>query len=71
MTNFLDMRCPKCGTQHSIDIHAAVWIRVCRDGTDADASGDHEHRPESTACCGACGYWATVAAFSPDMQPAE
>ena len=73
MTNFLDMRCPKCGDQRSIDIQAAVWIRVCRGGTDADAAGcgDHEYTPESTACCGACGHWATVAAFSPDMQPAE
>jgi hypothetical protein len=67
MANFLDMRCPKCG---SIDIQAVVWIRVCRDGTDADASdcGDHEYTPETTACCCACGYRTTVAAFSPDRQ---
>jgi ribosomal protein S27E len=71
MTNFLDMRCPKCGDAHSIDIQATVWIRVCRDGTDADASrcGDHEYSPESTASCDACGHWGTVSAFTPDTPP--
>ena len=40
MTNFLDMRCPKCGNDDRLDIAATVWIRVCEDGTDADAAGD-------------------------------
>ena len=68
MSNFLEMRCPQCGDQNNIDIQATVWIRVCQDGTDADASdcGDHEFTPESTACCNGCGHSATVAAFTPD-----
>ena len=36
MTNFLDMRCPKCGNENQLGIQASVWIRVCEDGTDAD-----------------------------------
>lgn len=66
MSNFFDMRCPHCGDTEQIDLQASVWIRVCADGTDADASGcgDHEFTPESTASCGACGHLATVAAFT-------
>jgi hypothetical protein len=64
MSNIFDMRCPACGGTDQIDILAEVWIRMCEDGTDADASGrgDHHFTPESTACC-ACGHWATVADF--------
>lgn len=66
MSNFFDMRCPKCGDEHKIDIQASLWVRVTSDGTDADASGngDHEFTPESPAVCGSCGHSATVAAFS-------
>ena len=66
MSNFLDMRCPQCGDDQHLDIQAAVWIRVCADGTDADAAncGDHEFTPDSTACCQSCGHWASVAAFT-------
>ena len=64
--NLFDMRCPKCGGTDQIDILAEVWIRVCEDGTDADADasgcGDHHFTPASRACC-ACGYSATVADF--------
>jgi hypothetical protein len=69
MRNLFDMRCPKCGGTDQIDILTEVWIRVCEDGTDADASecGDHLFTPESTACCG-CGHWATVANFEPVMS---
>lgn len=66
MSNLFDMHCPKCGSEDQIDIQASIWIRVCTDSTDADAAncGDHEFTPDSTACCNACGYWATVAAFT-------
>jgi hypothetical protein len=72
MSNLFDMRCPKCRDEERIDILAEVWIRVCQDGTDADASGcgDHLFTPKSTACCGACGHWETVGAFTPDMAKA-
>jgi hypothetical protein len=51
MTNCFDMRCPKCGDEDHIDIHAAVWVRLTSDGTDADASacGDHVWCPKSMA----------------------
>jgi len=69
MTNFLDMRCPQCGDETKIDIAATVWVRVCRDGTDADASrdGDHTYEPGSPAHCGHCGFHGTVEKFE---QPA-
>jgi len=65
MTNFLDMRCPKCGNEDQLDIQATVWIRVCEDGTDADAAGDwdHEYQPRSPAQCRACGHFGTVRQF--------
>jgi ribosomal protein S27E len=65
MSNFLDMRCPKCGDEDRLDIQATVWIRVCEDGTDVDAAGDgnHEYEPRSPAQCGTCGHCGTVRAF--------
>ena len=66
MSNFLDMRCPKCGDEDRLDIQATVWIRVCEDGTDADASrdGGHDYEPHSPAQCGACGHCGTVRQFA-------
>ena len=66
MTNFLDMRCPKCGDETTIDIEATVWVRVCSDGADADASGDHGTHTfdaDSPALCGRCGLHDTVRRF--------
>ncbi len=65
MSNFLDMRCPTCGDETAIDIAAIVWIRVCADGTDADASrdGSHDFEPKSPAVCAACGHCGTVREF--------
>jgi ribosomal protein S27E len=28
MSNFFDMRCPKCGDEDHIDIAAEVWVRL-------------------------------------------
>ncbi|MBV8504475.1 MAG: hypothetical protein JOZ11_01475 [Alphaproteobacteria bacterium] len=39
MSNFFDMRCPKCGDEDHIDIAAEVWVCLTCEGTDADASG--------------------------------
>jgi hypothetical protein len=63
--NCLDLRCPKCGDTDEIDIAAEVWVRVTRDGTDADASGngDHLFEPHSPAQCGACGHHGVVRDF--------
>ena len=65
MTNFLDMRCPQCGDETAIDIEATVWVRVCSDGTDADASrdGTHTFEADSPALCGHCGFHGTVGQF--------
>jgi len=65
MTNFLDMRCPNCGDEDRLDILASVWIRVCEDGTDADASrdGTHDFEPDSPVQCAACGHCGTVRQF--------
>lgn len=65
MTNFLDMRCPQCGDETGIDIAATVCVRVCRDGTDADASrdGDHTFESDSPAHCDHCGFHGTVEQF--------
>ena len=54
MTNFFDMRCQECGDETEIDIAATLWVRVCSDGTDADASGDSTHtfQPDSPAIAG-------------------
>ncbi|MBN8896672.1 MAG: hypothetical protein J0H19_00270 [Rhodospirillales bacterium] len=70
MSNLFDMRCPQCGDENQLDIHASIWIRVCTNGTDADASncGDHEFSPDSTACCQSCGHWASVAAFTAEAS---
>jgi hypothetical protein len=56
MSNFLDLRCPRCRDQNRIDILASIWVRLMEDGTDADASddGDHEWSSQSAVVCGAC-----------------
>jgi hypothetical protein len=65
--NFLDLRCPLCGDERSIDIRADVWVRVTPDGTDADAStdGNHEFTPYSATQCGACGHCGLLEEFEP------
>jgi hypothetical protein len=65
MSNFFDLRCPKCHGEDSIDILASVWLRLMPDGTDADASacGDHEWCDQSAASCDACGYQGHVVDF--------
>jgi hypothetical protein len=62
---YLGMCCPACGSRHGIDIHASLWVRVCRSGTDADASADtiHEFSPNSTAICTECGHAGRVRDF--------
>jgi hypothetical protein len=67
MTNFLGIRCPRCGDEDRIDIESTIWLRVCEDGTDADASfnGDHEYTPRSLTHCAACGHTARLSEFDP------
>jgi hypothetical protein len=62
--NQFSMRCPKCKGTGRIDVQALVYIRLVRDGTDADASqnGDHEWGAESAASC-ACGFHGKVYDF--------
>jgi len=65
MTDFLDMQCPNCGDERFIDIEATVRVRVCIDGTDADASADstHHYDADSLAFCARCGFRGTVQKF--------
>jgi hypothetical protein len=44
---------------------ATVRVRVCIDGTDADASGDGTYifNADSLAFCGRCGFRGTVRKF--------
>jgi ribosomal protein S27AE len=65
MTNFLDMRCPNCGDKTAIAIEATIWVRVCSDGMDADASADSAYTfdADSLAFCWRCGFRATVQKF--------
>jgi hypothetical protein len=68
MTNCFTTKCPNCRDEDHIDIHAAMWVRLTHDGTDADISscGDQVWCPRSAARCAACGHTATVADFTPD-----
>jgi len=62
--NQFAMRCPKCKGTGRIDVQALVYLRLVRDGTDADLSqnGDHEWGVESAASC-ACGFHGKVYDF--------
>jgi hypothetical protein len=44
--NDFGLICPQCKTGDQIDIQAAVWVRLCPDGTDVTAAenGDHDGR---------------------------
>jgi hypothetical protein len=65
MTNFFDLRCPKCGSAGHIDISASIWVRVTHDGTDPDLAkdGTHEWGDDSPACCAACGHSGKLVDF--------
>jgi hypothetical protein len=58
MTNCFDLRCPKCRKEDSIDILAAIWVRLTDDGTDPDLAKNysHEWHDQSHARCIACEY---------------
>ena len=36
MSTDFDLRCPRCRRVDSIDILAAIWVRLTHDGTDPD-----------------------------------
>jgi hypothetical protein len=65
MSNFFDLKCPKCGDENQIDIQASVWLRLTSNGTDPDASGngDHHFTPASPAECCNCGHVGTMKDF--------
>jgi RecJ-like exonuclease len=60
--NDFGLICPQCKTGDQIDIQAAVWVRLCPDGTDVTAAenGDHEWEDDDRALCAACGHEGTV-----------
>jgi hypothetical protein len=62
MDNQFDMTCPDCGHSDALDVAALVWVRLTRDGTDADAShdGSHEWDDDADCVCAACGWRGTV-----------
>jgi len=65
MSNAFDLRCPRCRHVDSIDILAAIWVRLTHDGTDTDLAhnGDHEWSRDSTAFCVHCKYAGPVSRF--------
>ena len=66
MANWIDARCPNCGCTDEIDVAATIWVRLTRDGSDADASeygSDHEYGDDSTAVCYACDHSAIFSDF--------
>ena len=62
LDNDFAMKCPACGASGQIDICAAVWVRLCPDGTDVTqaVNGDHEWESTSLVTCNSCGHSATV-----------
>jgi len=59
----------EAGRAEAVQTDLGSALAVC-DGTDADTAncGDPEFSPNSTACCNACGHWATVAAFTAEVS---
>jgi hypothetical protein len=71
MTNFLNLRCPRCGSGEHIDVAALVWLRVTGDGTDAEQARNHDHDYDanSGAVCAACEYGGRLGDFEPTPEP--
>jgi len=66
MTNFLDMRCPKCGDEDRLDIQVTLCTRACDDGVDDDESGSggaYDYHTMSPAICRACGHPGAIREF--------
>jgi hypothetical protein len=65
VSNQFDLRCPQCRREDSIDILAAIWVRLTHDGTDPDLAhnGDHEWGDNSPAFCAHCKYIGPVSRF--------
>ena len=70
MDNCFDMQCPKCGESDRIDVYTRIWVRLTKDGTDADASedGTHEWDDADRADCIACGHSGKVFTFRVENQ---
>jgi hypothetical protein len=66
MSNQFDLRCPKCREQDSIDVLAAIWVRLTDDGTDPDLArhGSHEWDDKSPALCASCNHTGSVTDFT-------
>lgn len=66
------MKCPKCGSDESIDICAEHWVRLTEDGTDNDGStcGDTHWDDDSRAACD-CGFQGTVKDFEIEEDEAR
>lgn len=58
-----DMACPSCGKGDEIEIAATIWVRLVKDGTDADLASVHDHEWDSKSPCKCtnCGWEGTVA----------
>jgi hypothetical protein len=71
MSNFLDLRCPHCGSTDRLDVEATVWLRITENGTDADlsANGDHEFTAASPTVCGQCGQRGELRQFDTGGAP--
>lgn len=56
------MICPCCGQDDELDIAATVNVRLCPNGTDADAARETGHTwdSDSAATCTACNWSGTV-----------
>lgn len=69
MSNFLDMRCPKCDDENRIDIAVTLWLRVAEYGTHFDTSGNgaYDYTLKSLASCDRCLHGGTVTDFSPSL----
>lgn len=61
-------KCPKCGETERIDVVASMFVRLTKDGSDADLShnGDQDWDGDSPARCDRCGHNAPYAKFLPD-----
>lgn len=59
------VRCSECGDSDQLDVAATLWIRLTRNGSDADASfdGSHEWDDKSEIICNACNHTGTVGEF--------
>jgi len=62
MANFLDAKCPRCGSYDRVQVEVRVWVEADQDGfafVEESLDAVFNPGPEDGAACTGCGWRGT------------